>query len=179
MYLGRRCSQTNNKTQRTAIQELQVQSLLPVFPEQSSFQTHAHDDNKPSIKLQDADVPQLNQNKLNEILNHEFACIVSKLPTDFGRTNLVEMDLLTTGPPIATKLYSLPLKYKSFMVDKIKLLECCNTACIQYIFVHLYIDLCIILTTVLISTSYFFPVIPSMPDLSYPYMLLPISITNH
>ena len=56
---------------------------------------------------------------------------------------------------------------------------CHNTACIQYIFVHYIIDSCIILITVPISTSYPFLVIHSMPDLSYPYMLLPISITNH
>ena len=37
----------------------------------------------------------------------------------------------------------------------------------------------IILITVLISISYFFPVIPSTPDLFCPYMLLPISIPNH
>ena len=114
---------TSNKTQGITLQELQVQTLLPVFPEQPSFQIHAHDDNKPSIKLQDADIPQLVQNKLNEILNNEFTCIVSKSPTNFGRTNLVEMDLPTTGPPVASKPYTIPLKYKSFMDDKIKLLE--------------------------------------------------------
>ena len=32
----------------------------------------------------------------------------------FGRTNLIEMDLLTTGPPVTTKPYTIPLKYKSF-----------------------------------------------------------------
>ena len=48
---------TSNKTQGITLQELQVQTLLPVFSEQSSFQIHAHDDNKPSIKLQDEDIP--------------------------------------------------------------------------------------------------------------------------
>ena len=118
---------TSDKTQGVTLQELQVQSQLPVFPEQSSFQIHAHDDNKPSIKLQDADVPQLVQNKLNAMLNNEFTCIVSKSPTDFGRT--VEMDLPTTGTPVATKPYTIPLKYKSFMDDEIKLLE--DAGCIS------------------------------------------------
>ena len=85
------------------------QSLLPEFPEQSSFQTHKHDDNKPPIKLQDTNVPPLIQNKLNAILNNEFTCIISKSPTDFSRTNLVEMDLPTIDPPVATKPYTIPL----------------------------------------------------------------------
>ena len=49
----------SNKTQGITLQQPQVQSLLPVFLEQSHFQIHAHGDNKPSIKLQDADIPQL------------------------------------------------------------------------------------------------------------------------
>ena len=48
---------TSNKTQGITLQEWQVQTLLPVFPKQSSFQIHAHDDKKPSLKLQDADIP--------------------------------------------------------------------------------------------------------------------------
>ena len=52
---------TSNKTHATILQELQVQTLLPVFPEQSSFQTYDHNHNRPPIKLQDADIPQLIQ----------------------------------------------------------------------------------------------------------------------
>ena len=63
------------------------------------------------------------------MLNNELTCIISKSPTDFSRTNLVEMDLPTTGPPVATKPYKIPLKYKSFMDDKIKLLE--DAGCIS------------------------------------------------
>ena len=88
-----------------------------------AFQTHTHDDNKPSIKLQDANVPPLIQNKLNTMLSNKFTCIISKSPADFGGTNLVEMDLPTTGPPVAMKPYTIPLKYKAFVDDKIKLLE--------------------------------------------------------
>ena len=63
------------------------------------------------------------------MLNNEFVCIISKSSTDFGRTNLVEMDLPTTGLPVASKPYTIPLKYKSFMDDEIKLLE--DTGCIS------------------------------------------------
>ena len=33
------------------------------------------------------------------------------------------MDLPTTGPPVSTKPYTIPLKYKSFVDEEIKLLE--------------------------------------------------------
>ena len=119
----------SNKTHGTTLQELQVQNLLPVFLEQSSFQTYAHDDNKPPIKLQDADILQFIQSKLSEMLNIEFACIISKSSTDFGRTNLVEMDPPTASLPVASKPYTIPLKYKSFVDDEIKLLE--DAGCIS------------------------------------------------
>ena len=90
--------------------EQQVKPLLPVFPDQSSFQTHAHDNSKSLIQLQDANVLPVIQHKFNMMLNNKFKCIISKCPTDFGRNNLVEMDLPTTGPPMATKPYIIPLK---------------------------------------------------------------------
>ena len=103
--------------------EKKVKPLFPVFPDQSSFQTHAHDNSKSLVQLQNANVPPVIQHKLNTMLNNEFTCIISKSPTDFRRTNLVEMDLPTTGPPMATKPYTIPLKYKSFIDEEIKLLE--------------------------------------------------------
>ena len=120
---------SSENTHDKALQQPQVQSLLPVFPEQSSFQRHAYDDNKSPIKLQDANVPPLIQNKLNVMLNNKFTCIISKSPADFSRTNLVEMDLPTIGPPVAAKPYTIPLKYKSFVDDEIKLLE--DAGCIS------------------------------------------------
>ena len=33
------------------------------------------------------------------------------------------MDLPTTGPPVSTEPYTIPLKYKSFIGEEIKLLE--------------------------------------------------------
>ena len=57
------------------------------------------------------------------MLNNESSCIISKSSTDFGRTNLVEMDLPTTGPTVAMKPYTIPLKYKSFIDEEIKLLK--------------------------------------------------------
>ena len=63
------------------------------------------------------------------MLNNEFECIISKSSTDFNRTNLVEMDLPTTSLPVTSKPYTILLKYKSFMHDKIKLLE--DAGCIS------------------------------------------------
>ena len=97
--------------------------LLPAFPDYSSFTTHAHNSNKSPIQLQDANMPLDIQQKLNNMLTSKFAEIISMYPTHFGRTNLIEMDLPTTGPPVSTKPYTIPLKYKSFIDDEIKLLE--------------------------------------------------------
>ena len=63
------------------------------------------------------------------MINTQFACIVSQSSTDFGRTNLVEMDLPTTGLPVASKPYTIPLKYKSFINEEINLLE--DAGCIS------------------------------------------------
>ena len=61
--------------------------------------------------------------------NNQFACIISKSSADFGRTNLVEMDLPTMGLPVASKPYTIPLKYNSFIDEEIKLLE--DVGCIS------------------------------------------------
>ena len=103
--------------------------LLPVFPDYSSFTTHAHDINKSPMQLQDVNVPSEIQHKLHTMLTSKFSGIISKSPTDFGRTNLIEMDLPTTGPPVSTKPYTIPLKYKSFVEDVIKFLE--DAGCIS------------------------------------------------
>ena len=63
------------------------------------------------------------------MLTSKFRGIISKSPTDFGRTNSIEMDLPTTGPPVSTKPYIIPLKYKSFVNEEIKLLE--DAGCIS------------------------------------------------
>ena len=120
---------TGNEIQGKTSQETQAQKLLPAFPEQSHFQIHAHNECKLSIKLQDAGILHILQSQLNEMLNNEFTSIVSKSFTDFSRTNLVEMDLPTTGLPIMSKPYTIPLKYKSFINDEIKLLE--DAGCIS------------------------------------------------
>ena len=84
-----------NEATSNAAQDPQMQKLLPSFPNHSNFQIHANNNSKPAIMLQDADIPQDIRDKLNHMINTQFACLVSKSPSDFGRINLVEMDLPT------------------------------------------------------------------------------------
>ena len=103
--------------------------LLPAFPKGSSFTTYAHDNNKSPLQLQDASIPLEIQCKLHTMLTSTYTGIISKSPADFGRTNLIQLDLPTTGPPVSTKPYTIPLKYKSFIDDEIKLLK--DAGCIS------------------------------------------------
>ena len=112
-----------NEAMSNTTQDPQVHNLLLTFPKYPNFQIHANDNSKPAVMLQDADIPQSARDKLNHMINNQFACIISKSLADFGRTNLVEMDLPTTGLPVASKPYTIPLKYKSFIDEEIKLLE--------------------------------------------------------
>ena len=79
--------------------------------------------NKHSIVLQDAHIPQEAKDGLSFILEEEYNSIISKLPTDVGRPNLLQMDILTVGPLIACKSYPIPLKYQKFVKEEIKLIE--------------------------------------------------------
>ena len=92
--------------------------------------------------MQDADIPQQVRNQLNHMLNTKFTCIVYKSSADFGRKNLVEMDLPTTGLPVTSKPYTIPLKYKSFVDDEIKLLE--DTGCISKLLSNWASPICIV-----------------------------------
>ena len=85
-------------------------TLLPAFPKGSSFTTHANDSNKSPLQLQEANIPSDIQCKLHTILTSTYSGIISKSPADFGRANLREMDLPTTGPPVSTKPCTIPLK---------------------------------------------------------------------
>ena len=131
----------NEATSNTA-QDHQTQKLLPAFPKCCNFQIHANNNSKPAITLQDAHIPQDIRGKLHHMINTKFVCIVSKSSTDFGRTNLVEMDLPTTGLPVASKPYTIPLKYKLFVDEEIKLLE--DAGCISESFSDWVSPICIV-----------------------------------
>ena len=61
--------------------------------------------------LKDGNIPQAARDKVNQMFNSQFAYIISQSSADFGRTNLVQIDLPTTGQPVASKSYTIPLKY--------------------------------------------------------------------
>ena len=130
-YVQNLCSlqSHNDKAHDKSQPPLEAKPLLPVFPDSSSFQTHTHNSNKTPIQLQDANVLLEIQCKLNTMLISKFTGVISKSPTDFGRTNLIERDVPTTGQPVSTKPYTIPLKYKSFINEEIKLLE--DAGCIS------------------------------------------------
>ena len=93
--------------------------------------------------LQDAEIPQAARDKLNHMINNQFTCIISNSSAaDFGRSNLVEMDLPTTGFPIASKPYTIPHKYNSFVDEEIKLLG--DTGCISKSLSYWASPLCIV-----------------------------------
>ena len=102
---------TEKEAISNAAQDPQTQKLLPAFPKCSNCQIHTNDNSKPAVMLQDADIPQDTRDRLNHMINTQLACIISQSPTYFGRTNLVGMDLPTTGLPVASKPYTIPVKY--------------------------------------------------------------------
>ena len=121
--LWQKIQDTEKKAVRNTAQDPQIHKLLPVFPENSNFQMHANDSSKPVVMLQGAEIPQAARDNLNHMVNNQFACIICSSSADLGRTNLVEMDLPTTGLPVASKPYTIPLQCKSFVNEEIKLLE--------------------------------------------------------
>ena len=88
---------TKNQAVSNATWDPQTHKLLPAFPKHSNFQIHTNDNSMPAIMLQDADILQATRDNLNDMINTKLACIISQSSADFGRTNLVEMDLSTTG----------------------------------------------------------------------------------
>ena len=63
------------------------------------------------------------KDKLKELQDTKYANIMSKTAMDIGKTNLIELDILTEGPPIASKTYTIPIKYCEFIDYDIKQLE--------------------------------------------------------
>ena len=53
----------------------------------------------------------------------KYTSLISQSATDISRMNLLELNIPTEGPPIASKPYSVLLKYREFMDQEIKHLE--------------------------------------------------------
>ena len=68
-------------------------------------------------------IPEEARVKLHDLLDRKYIHIVSQNVMDIGRTNLIELDIPTEGPPIASKPHTVPLKYCEFVDHDIKQLE--------------------------------------------------------
>ena len=75
------------------------------------------------IKMPEADVTDEAKRKLNTLLEEKYSDTVSKLATDIGRTNLIELDIPTEGPCVSCRPYSILLKYRDFVDEEIQQLE--------------------------------------------------------
>ena len=101
---------------------LKKPQLLPEIPSATILQIEPHNPYV-SKSIPEADIPEIAKKRLEELLDIKYNSIVSKSATDTGRTNLIELDIPTKGPPVASKPYTIPLKYREFVDYEIKQLE--------------------------------------------------------
>ena len=87
-----------------------VHDLLPQMA-QTNLQLEADKPNHPEISTPNADILEQAKIKLLYLLEVKYNAIISKSATDICRTNLNEVDIPTEGPPVASKPYTVPLKY--------------------------------------------------------------------
>ena len=101
---------------------------MDLLPEmlQTNLKLKADKPKQLEISTPHAEVPKKALLKLQHVLEAKYSSIVSKSATDIGRTNLIELDIPTRGPPIACKPYSVPLKYHDFMDQEIKTARGCG-----------------------------------------------------
>ena len=106
----------------TTLQDDATPKLLPKIPHNTNLLLDP-ETNNPSKSIPNAEIPNEARDKLKELLDAKYTNIVSKTAIDIGRTNLIELDIPTEGPPIASKPYAVPLKYCESVDHKIKQLE--------------------------------------------------------
>ena len=87
---------------------------------QTNLQLKADKPGHPEISTPDVDIPEEAKSKLLHLLEVKYNAIISKSAMDIGSTNLIELDIPTEDPPIASKPYSVPLKYQDFIDQEIK-----------------------------------------------------------
>ena len=85
-------SWTTDCTADTTNSPMEFPSMLV----ESSFQPE-HNNTKHSIVLQDAQILMEAKDELSSLLKGDYNSIISKSPTDVGRTNLFQMDNPTSG----------------------------------------------------------------------------------
>ena len=96
--------------------------LLPDIPSTTSLSLEPDTPNV-SKSIPDADILEIARKQLQELQDVKYNSIVSKSVTDISKPNLIELDIPTKGPPVASKPYTIPLKYRYFADHEIKQLE--------------------------------------------------------
>ena len=96
--------------------------LLPQIPQNTSLQLEP-DTKGLASSIPDMDIPKEARTKLQGWLNKNYLQIISQNAMDIGRTNLIELDIPTEGPPITSIPYTVLLKYHTFVDHEIKQLE--------------------------------------------------------
>ena len=97
----------------------QVHDLL-LEMSQTNLQLEAEKPKQLEISTPNEEVPKKALLELQHLLKAKYSSTVSKSATDIGRTNLIQLDIPTEGPPIACTPYSIPLKYWDFVDQEIK-----------------------------------------------------------
>ena len=106
----------------TTLQDDTTTKLLPKIPANTNFQLES-DNNNLCKSIPDVEIPDKARDKMKELFDIKYVNMMSQTATDIGRTNLIELDITAEGPPIASKPYTVPLKYHEFVDYKIKQLE--------------------------------------------------------
>ena len=73
-----------------------------------------------SKSIPDANILEVARKRLQQLLDVKYNSIVFKSAADISRTNLIELHIPTEGPPVQSKPYSVPLKYREFVKHGIK-----------------------------------------------------------
>ena len=89
-------------------------NLLPQIPHNTRLQLEPDSKGLPR-SIPDVDIPEEARMKFRDLLEKKYLSIISQNVRDTGRTNLIELDIPTEGPPIVSKLYTVPLKQCEFM----------------------------------------------------------------
>ena len=113
-----------NEVQEISWSKLQCDTskLLPKILQNTSLQLEP-DTKSLVMSIPDTEIPEKARMKLQELLNEKYPQIKSQNVTDIGRTNLIKLDIPPKGPPIASKLYTVLLKYHGFIDHEIKQLK--------------------------------------------------------
>ena len=125
LVLPGRCEQIQEVKWSEVTQEpdlLKKLQLLAWIPGTTNLQLEPDTPNV-SKCIPDANILEIARKRLQELLDVKYNSIVSKSAADISRTNLIELDIPTEGPPVASKPYTVPLKYRECVDNEIKQLE--------------------------------------------------------